>query len=89
MKSLKVNLLNKDLIINDMSPSATMDKSMNITYFSCCMIMYHLCCCTMNGMCILYTCLCKIINKNYEYIKYRTTVIFMKYFINTTVVFCV
>ncbi|WP_010233615.1 hypothetical protein [Clostridium arbusti] len=91
MKLLKVNLLNKNLIINELFPSIAMDKCINTMCLVCCKIMSCLCCCCccmVNKMSMLCSCLCKMMNKNNEYVKYRTTGLFMKYFVNTAVVFC-
>lgn len=92
MKSLKVNLLNKNIINDEVSPCIIVGKSMKTMDFLYCILMSCLCCCCcymVNTMDILCSCLCKMVNKNCKYVKYRTTGLFMKYFINTSVVFCV
>lgn len=92
MKSLKINLLDKNIINDEISPSITIGKSMKTMDFVCCILMSCLCCCCccmVNTIDILCNCLCKMMNKNYKYVKYRTTGLFMKCFINTSVVFCV
>jgi hypothetical protein len=90
MKLLKVNLLNKNLIINEIFSYIATGKCMNAVCFVCCKLMSCLCCCCcmVNKMGMACSCLCKMMNKNYKYVKYRTTELFMKYFINTAVVFC-
>jgi len=92
MKSLKLNLSNQNLIVNNkVFPSIIMNKCMNVMCCcTCCMIVMVCCCC-----CVINTkdMVCKIVSENLKWIKYKTTALFMKYFMRnfmgSTVVFSI
>lgn len=91
MKLLKMNLSNENLIVNNnkMFPSMIMNKFMNTIFCVCCMFVMACCCCVIS----IVDMMCKMVNEKLKYVKYKTTVLFMKYFMRNfmdiTVVFSV
>ncbi|WP_010233618.1 hypothetical protein [Clostridium arbusti] len=78
MKSLRINLLNENTIINDKISAIAVGNIMNTMCFAGCKRISCLCCCMKKKMNIICRCICEMVNKNCKYVKYGATVLFMK-----------